>query len=157
MSTGSMSAGNAEMFEQFHGGRRMICGVCAWAGMHTGVPVWVVRVLAVLLLMTHGPLALLVYFGSAVWLKLSQGGRQTVRFTTQGWRNGPWNQGGWSQAGGVPPSGPAPFSGGTAADWNHAGLVDRFARLDRRLAQMEAEAMDGEFQLRQGFRDLEKR
>jgi len=143
-----MSMGQTMMFEQFHAGRRMICGVCAWAGMRSGLPIWAVRVLAVLLLLSHLPLAMLVYFGTAIWLKLQSSNGAQYRF-------GPGLPGAGWQAPRWP--GPAPSSGNPAASsWDHAAMMDRFSRLDRRLAQMEAEAMDGEFQLRRGFRDLER-
>ena len=130
--------------------RRMIFGVCAWIAMRTGLPTWAVRVFAVLLLCTHGPLTLIAYCGAAFWLK-SQNGAVNVNLR---WRQGP----------GAAPFQPRPWPGpapsgsrpDVAAAWQHDALMDRFNRLDRRLSKMEAEAADGEFALRRSFRDLER-
>jgi phage shock protein PspC (stress-responsive transcriptional regulator) len=48
---------------------RMICGVCADIADRIGIPVWLVRVAAVLLLVAHPPLTVAVYFGAAIFLR----------------------------------------------------------------------------------------
>jgi phage shock protein PspC (stress-responsive transcriptional regulator) len=135
--------GQQAMLGQFQTSRRMICGVCAWISMRTGAPVWAVRVLAILILLSHAPLAVLAYLGTALWLKsrATDGGFRGMASSLQPPR--------WP--------GPAPASGSAAGPtWEHGALMDRFSRLDRRLARMEEEAMGSEFQLRRRFRDLEK-
>jgi len=137
------SVGQPAMMGQFQSCRRMICGVCAWIAMRTGLPVWAVRVVAILLLLSHAPLAVLAYLGTALWLK-SQATEGGLRGMTGGWQTPRW-------------PGPAPRSGSAAGPaWDHGALMDRFNRLDRRLARMEEEATGPEFQLRKGFRDLER-
>jgi phage shock protein PspC (stress-responsive transcriptional regulator) len=123
-----MNAQAQTMFETIQHPRRMICGVCAELAVRSGFPVWTIRVAAVLLLLLHWLVALIVYFGAAVWLRGPQPGT---------WRDlrGP----------GAPAYRPA---------WDRDGLMDRFGRLDRRLSRMEQEAMDHEAYLRRQFRDL---
>jgi phage shock protein PspC (stress-responsive transcriptional regulator) len=124
-----MNAQASTMFETFQQPRRMICGVCANLAVRSGLPAWSVRVAAVLLLLTHGLLALLLYFGAAAWLRAPQAGT---------WRD---------------------VRGSTAApppSWDRDGLTGRFDRLDQRLSRMEREAMDKEASLRQAFRDLDR-
>lgn len=125
-----MNAQASTMFETFQQPRRMICGVCANLAVRSGLPAWSVRVAAVLLLLTHGLLALLLYFGAAAWLRAPQAGT---------WRD--MRRGAGAQ---TPPS------------WDRDGLVSRFDRLDQRLSRMEREAVDHEASLRAAFRDLDK-
>jgi phage shock protein PspC (stress-responsive transcriptional regulator) len=125
-----MNAQASTMFETFQQPQRMICGVCANLAVRSGLPAWSVRVAAVLLLLTHGLLALLLYFGAAAWLRAPQAGT---------WRD-------MRGSAGAPPR----------PSWDRDGLTDRFDRLDQRLSRMEREAVDHEASLRAAFRDLDR-
>jgi len=127
-----MNAQASTMFETFQQPRKMICGVCANLAQRSGLPAWAIRIAAVLLLLTHGLLALLLYFGAAIWLRAPQPGT---------WRD----LRGTAAPGHQAPSG-----------WDRDGLAARFDRLDQRLARMEREAVDGEANLRKAFRDLDR-
>ena len=127
-----MNAQASTMFETFQQPRRMISGVCAELADRSGLPVWTVRVAAVLLLLTHWIFALVLYFAAAAWL----GGPQP---------------GAWRDLRGAGPGAPA-----SPRTWDRDGLVNRFDRLDRRLSRMEQEALDSEAGLRRQFRDLDR-
>lgn len=91
------------MFDRFQHHRPMISGVCAWMADRSGVPVWIIRVVALALLLAHAPLMLIGYFVAAYLI------RRQARVADAGWS-------------------------GTA------GVPDRFAHLDRRVAEMEEAA-----------------
>lgn len=119
--------------------RGLICGVCARLAERSGVPVIVLRVAAVILLLGHALSTFIVYMIAAAWMRRPQPGTQR-EFRAPGGSPVP---GGWS------PSAPPPV-------WDQGGLVNRFDRLDERLARMEAEAFHSEVGLRRAFRDLER-
>ncbi len=47
----------------------VICGVCAALAARLGVPAWVVRVPAVLFLLTHTVIAVAIYLAAAFWMR----------------------------------------------------------------------------------------
>ena len=104
---------------------RMLCGVCADLADRSGLPVWAVRAVALVLLLMHAVVMIVVYLGLALWLR--------------GRARGTWNVVGREAA---------------APSWDDDGLSARFSRLDRRLARMERAALDREAGLRRAFRDL---
>jgi phage shock protein PspC (stress-responsive transcriptional regulator) len=121
--------------------RGVICGVCARLGERSGVPVIVIRLAAVILLLAHALTAFIIYMIAAAWMRRpAQGAWRDFRAP-----------GGSPAAGGSwrPSAPPAPV-------WDQGGLVNRFERLDQRLARMEAEAFHNEAGLRHAFRDLER-
>ena len=121
------------MRETFQRQRRVICGVCATLADRSGVPAWIIRVVAVCLLATHAILATVAYLFAAAWMRRPAAG--TLRDFPDG-----------------PAVGPAP----PPPSWDRGGLVRRFDRLDGRLARMEREALDREADLRRAFRDLDR-
>jgi phage shock protein PspC (stress-responsive transcriptional regulator) len=60
------------MLDRFRHHRPMISGVCAWMADQSGVPVWIIRLVAVLVALGHLPLAVLGYFGGAYALRRRQ-------------------------------------------------------------------------------------
>src|SRR5580698_1247307 len=124
--------------------RGVICGVCARLGERSGVPVIVIRVAAVILLMAHALMTFVIYMMAAAWMRRPQAGT---------WRDFGSGAGGSPASGGSgawgPASPPPPV-------WDQGGLMNRFERLDERLARMEAEAFRSEVGLRRAFRDLER-
>jgi phage shock protein PspC (stress-responsive transcriptional regulator) len=116
----------AGLFYNVKHSTRMLCGVCAEISDRSTVPVWLVRTVAILLLLMHPPLMVALYLCAALWMR--------------GERRGTW------QARAMP----------AAPAWDRDGLTERFSRLDRRLAGMERAALDREMGLRAAFRDLEK-
>ncbi len=128
---------NAQMnavYETFQRPRRVICGVCAALSAQSGVPAWIIRVVAVCVLIAHTALAVLIYLCAAAFMRRPAAGSwRDFRADTRG--------------GG--PSSPPP-------SWDRNGLVGRFDTLNSRLARMEREAMDREVGLRRAFRDLDR-
>jgi phage shock protein PspC (stress-responsive transcriptional regulator) len=98
------------MYDRFQHHRPMISGVCAWMADRSGMPVWIIRVVALLLLLAHAPLMVLGYFVSAYLI------RREARMANAVWSGAP---------------------GG--------GVTDRFAHLDRRMAEMEEAAWRDEY------------
>jgi phage shock protein PspC (stress-responsive transcriptional regulator) len=121
--------------------RGVICGVCARLGERSGVPVIVIRVAAVILLLAHALATFIIYMIAAAWMRRPQSG--TWRDLGAGAGGSPGPAGRWS------PAAPPPV-------WDQGGLMNRFERLDERLARMEAEAFHSEVGLRRAFRDLER-
>ncbi len=135
-----MNAQAQTVYTTFKHPRGVICGVCARFGERSGVPVIVIRVAAVILLMAHALATFVIYILLAAWMRRPQSGT---------WRDfGPGK--------GAP--GPGPWQPAAPAPpvWDQGGLMNRFNRLDERLARMEAEAFHSEVGLRRAFRDLEK-
>ena len=118
-----------KMYETFQRPRRVICGVCATLADRSGVPAWIIRVVAVCLLVAHSLLTTVVYLFAAAWMRRPEAG------TLRDFSDGPC----------TPPSA-----------WDRDGLVNRFNRLDGRLSRMEHEALDREAGLRRAFRDLDR-
>jgi phage shock protein PspC (stress-responsive transcriptional regulator) len=116
--------GSAVYYEIRHS-PQMLCGVCADLADRSGVPVSVVRAVAILLLLMHAMVMVVVYLGLALWLRGKARGTWSVPAREE-----------------VPPS------------WDDDGLSARFNRLDRRLARMERAALDREAGLHRAFRDL---
>ncbi len=135
-----MNAHAETVINTFQRPRRVICGVCATLSERSGLPAWIIRVAAVVLLLAHGLITLIVYFGTAVWL------RQPAR---AGGFGSPRDYG---FVGPGRPAAPPP-----PPVWDRDGVVDRFRRLDARLARMEQEAFQNEAGLRRAFHDLERR
>ncbi len=117
------------MYETFQRPRRVICGVCAALSANSGVPAWIIRVVAVCMLATHAALTTLAYLIAAALMRRPAAGT-------------------WRDFGGCSSVPPRP--------WDDGGLVNRFDRLNRRLAEMERETMDREAGLRRAFRDLDR-
>ena len=129
------------VYSTFQRPRGVICGVCARLGERSGVPVIVIRVAAVILLLAHALATFIIYMIAAAWMRRPQQG--TGRdFRSPG--------GSAASVGSWGPSAPPP------PVWDQGGLVNRFDRLDERLARMEAEAFHSEVGLRRAFRDLER-
>ena len=135
-----MNAQAQTMFNTFQRPRRVICGVCATLSERSGVPAWIVRVAAVVLLLAHAALTGILYLGAAAWMRRPADGT---------WHMRPADYGFVGRGPTVPPTAPP--------SWDRTGLVDRFRRLDARLARMEAEAFHNEAGLRRAFQDLERR
>jgi phage shock protein PspC (stress-responsive transcriptional regulator) len=108
--------------------RGMICGVCVRMATNTGLPVWVPRAAFVVLGLMHLVLAAILYVAAAAICHRCNG-----------------------QA--VAPPAPRPFypAGGEAET-----MRARFARLDARLAAMEAESLRNEAGLNREFRNLDR-
>jgi phage shock protein PspC (stress-responsive transcriptional regulator) len=128
------------MFYQVQRPSRMVCGVCAELAERSGLPVWMVRVGALILLVSHAALAGVIYIGLALWLRGGNGA-----CAGRSWRGADF--GATTARPEPPPPPPA---------WDRDGLTTRFSRLDRRLADMERAALDREMGLRQAFRDLDR-
>jgi phage shock protein PspC (stress-responsive transcriptional regulator) len=147
-----MNAQAYPMFESFQLKPRMIAGVCGWMATQAGLPVWIVRLVALIMFCSHPPLMLLLYFGMAVWLHgRNRGTWRAMRarpsetatsYDYAGARTTSW------QTGSAKP--------GSAAPEANNGLGDRFGRLDRRLAELEAAVVDREANLRRAFRELDR-
>jgi phage shock protein PspC (stress-responsive transcriptional regulator) len=121
--------------------RGVICGVCARLGERSGVPVIILRVAAVILLLAHAFATFIIYMIAAAWMRRPQPAAQRDFRAPGGPRA---STGSWG------PSAPPP------PVWDQGGLMNRFDRLDERLARMEAEAFHNEAGLRRAFRDLER-
>jgi phage shock protein PspC (stress-responsive transcriptional regulator) len=126
MNTNAQMYANS-MYETFQRPRRVICGVCARLSENSGVPAWIIRVVAVCLLLAHAGITFVLYFGAAIWMRSHRSASYVGPI-----RNAP------------PPS------------WDRNGLVNRFDGLDSRLSRMEREAMDREAALRRAFHDLDR-
>jgi phage shock protein PspC (stress-responsive transcriptional regulator) len=63
------------MFNEFKYSPSMICGLCGRVAARTGLPIWLVRTVAVLLLLSHTVLFVAIYLGAALY---SRRGRQTA-------------------------------------------------------------------------------
>jgi phage shock protein PspC (stress-responsive transcriptional regulator) len=125
--------------------RGVICGVCARLGERSGVPVIVIRVAAVILLLAHALATFIIYMIAAAWMRRPQAGTwREFGSGVGGGSPGPGSTGSWGPASPAPPV------------WDQGGLMNRFERLDERLARMEAEAFHSEVGLRRAFRDLER-
>ena len=57
------------MFDKFQHHRPMVSGVCAWMADRSGMPVWIIRVVALLLLLAHAPLMVIGYFVAAYFIR----------------------------------------------------------------------------------------
>ncbi len=57
------------MFDRFQHRRPMISGVCAWMSDRSGVPVWIIRVVALALCVAHAPLMVIGYFVGAYLIR----------------------------------------------------------------------------------------
>jgi phage shock protein PspC (stress-responsive transcriptional regulator) len=57
------------MFDRFQQHRPMISGVCAWMSDRSGVPVWIIRVVALALCVAHLPLMVIGYFVGAYLIR----------------------------------------------------------------------------------------
>jgi phage shock protein PspC (stress-responsive transcriptional regulator) len=57
------------MIDRFQHHRAMISGVCAWMADRSGVPVWIIRVVALALTIAHAPLMVLGYFVAAYLIR----------------------------------------------------------------------------------------
>ncbi len=57
------------MFDRFRHHRPMISGVCAWMADQSAVPVWLIRVVALVLAMAHPPLMVIGYFVAAYLIR----------------------------------------------------------------------------------------
>jgi phage shock protein PspC (stress-responsive transcriptional regulator) len=128
---------NAQMnavYETFQRPRRVICGVCAALAEQSAVPAWIIRIVAVCMLIAHTALAVIVYLCAAAFMRRPAAGT---------WRDLR-----------ADPCGAGPLS--PPPSWDRDGLVGRFDSLNSRLAQMEREAMDREVGLRRAFRDLDR-
>ncbi len=136
-----MNAQAQTVFTTFRHTRGVVCGVCARLSERSGVPVIVIRVAAVILLLAHALATFVVYIMAAAWMRRPQ---------DVAWRAG--GQGGSPGAAETGPWRPA----ASPPVWDQGGLVNRFERLDERLARMEAEAFNSEVGLRRAFRDLER-
>ena len=130
------------VYTTFQRPRGVICGVCARLGERSGVPVIVLRVAAVILLMSHALATFIIYMIAAAWMRRPQSGTLRDFGAGAGGSPGPGAGNGWR-----PPPPPV---------WDQGGLMNRFERLDERLARMEAEAFHSEVGLRRAFRDLER-
>jgi len=131
------------VYSTFQRPRGVICGVCARLGERSGVPVIVIRVAAVILLLAHALATFIIYMIAAAWMRRPQTG--TWRdLSAPGGSPAPAAGTAWRPAAPPPPV------------WDQGGLMNRFDRLDERLARMEAEAFHSEVGLRRAFRDLER-
>ncbi len=61
------------MFDRFRHHRPMISGVCAWMADQSAVPVWLIRVVALALALTHAPLMVIGYFVAAYLIRREAG------------------------------------------------------------------------------------
>ena len=57
------------MFNRFGDHRAMICGVCAWMADRWGFPLWIIRVVALVLLIAHAPLMAIGYVVAALLIR----------------------------------------------------------------------------------------
>jgi phage shock protein PspC (stress-responsive transcriptional regulator) len=57
------------MMNEFKYSPSMICGICGRISARTGLPVWLVRTVAVLLLLSHSVLFVAVYLGAALYIR----------------------------------------------------------------------------------------
>jgi phage shock protein PspC (stress-responsive transcriptional regulator) len=57
------------VFNQFKHSPSMICGMCGRVAARTGLPLWLVRSVAVLLLLTHSVIFVAVYLGAALYAR----------------------------------------------------------------------------------------
>ncbi len=79
---------------------RMIAGVCAAGAQLAGVPVWIVRVVAVIALILHFALAMIIYFAAAyIWRNNIRAALSMPRYDDyQPGRPGAWTPGTWNSA-----------------------------------------------------------
>jgi phage shock protein PspC (stress-responsive transcriptional regulator) len=70
------------MFNRFRHHRPMISGVCAWMADQSAVPVWIIRVVALVLTIAHAPLMVIGYFVAAYLI------RREARAAGEGWTPG---------------------------------------------------------------------
>ena len=79
---------------------RMIAGLCAAGAAMAGVPVWIVRTVAVIALILHFALAMIIYFAAAyIFRHAIRAALATPRYDnyTPG-RPGAWSPGTWNSA-----------------------------------------------------------
>ncbi|MCF3945114.1 PspC domain-containing protein [Acidiphilium sp. AL] len=119
--------------------RGMAAGVCASLAAMVGVPVWIIRAVAVLLLLWHPIVIVLAYLACAAFIRH---GRTPFaqRLSALRDRVAPPRR---PDFGDHPPPVP-PID----------GLASRFATLDLRLAELEARAADPDRLLRRRFDSL---
>lgn len=129
-----MNAQAQTVFETMQRPRALVCGVCSTLAAGSGMPVWVLRAAALVLLLVHAVPTGVAYLLAAAWLRAPR--RQDGAAA--------------DPASGGPGRG-APMGGGATV------LADRFRRLDERLARMEEAAWHDEARLRRAFHDLERR
>ncbi len=144
MSAGTANLWASDMIYQVQRPGRMVCGVCAELAERSGLPVWLVRVLALLLLVSHPAPIGAVYIGLALWLRRGKGA-----CARPSWRGSEFARD--SSRDFTPGARPEP-----PPAWDRDGLTARFSRLDRRLADMERAALDREMGLRRAFRNLDR-
>ena len=79
---------------------RMIAGVCAAGAAMAGVPVWLVRVVAVVALIVHFVLAIIIYFAAAdVFRHNIRAALSMPRYDRyEPGRPGAWSPGTWNSA-----------------------------------------------------------
>lgn len=117
-----------------HARRGTLAGVCAAVAALIEVPCWIVRAVAVLLLLWHPIVAIVIYLGFAAYIRHGTS-RLSQRLSALRDRV-------------APPRGPEiPVAAPLPVD----GLAARFARLDQRLATLERRATDPDCLLRRRF------
>jgi phage shock protein PspC (stress-responsive transcriptional regulator) len=151
-----MNAQAYPMFESFQMKPRMISGVCGWIATQAGLPVWIVRVVALIMFCSHPPLMLLLYFGMAIWLYGRNRGTWRSMRTRYSETTTSYNYAGSGTASSTATWQASSSKPGSAAPDVNGGLGDRFGRLDRRLAELEAVVVDREANLRRAFRELDR-
>jgi phage shock protein PspC (stress-responsive transcriptional regulator) len=119
--------------------RGMLAGVCAALAAFIEVPCWIIRGVAVLVLMWHPIAAILVYLALAAFIRHGRG-RFSQRLATLRDRVAPPRV----------PDRPTPGSAPMPV-LPIDGLAARFANLDLRLARLEARAADPDRLLRRRF------
>ena len=119
--------------------RGALAGVCAALAAFIEVPCWIIRAVAVLLLMWHPIAAILVYLALAAFIRHGRG-RFSQRLSSLRDRVAP------PRAPDMPGPGSAP-----RPILPIDGLASRFANLDLRLARLEARAADPDRLLRRRF------
>lgn len=114
--------------------RRVVSGVCVALAAMAGAPIWVVRLLAILLLLWHPIAAIIAYIAFAAYIRH---GRTPFAQRMSALRDRVAPQ----RAPDAPPPRMPPID----------GLANRFAALDLRLARLEARASDPDHLLRRRF------
>jgi phage shock protein PspC (stress-responsive transcriptional regulator) len=131
-----MNAQAQTMVNNLRQPRRLVCGVCASLADASGVPVVIIRAAAIVLLIAHTVLTAVAYLLAAAWMRRPPSAVRPDYGAAGGSGRGPDAP--------MPPI------------WDRNGVVDRFRRLDERLARMEAETFQNEASLRRAFHDLER-
>jgi len=134
----SMTMNRSDFTPALPARRGVLAGVCATLAALIDVPVWVVRGVAILLLMWHPIAAIVVYLGFAAFIRHGTG-RFAQRLSAVRDRV-------------APPHGPElPATVPSAPLPPMDGLAARFAALDLRLARLEAQVADPDRLLRRRF------